>query len=244
MMISDDAITASKMPVGQGCANQGASTGIRVTSRAGVCGMSSLSAVLQSKWIGFCSGVVLAWVWGVFAYAHLAHFLETYEWALLLFCLSETLTAVLYIFRSEPKTVSLIPVDWLIGVGGTFVPLFFRPEARGVLPLASSLIIVGAAIQILGVISLNRSFALVAAKRVIKTAWMYRVVRHPIYASYCLTFTGYVLVNTSPANVALYAVTIGFLIARIFREEEHLSLDPLYREYMQGVRYRLVPFIF
>jgi protein-S-isoprenylcysteine O-methyltransferase Ste14 len=103
---------------------------------------------------------------------------------------------------------------------------------------------VGAAIQVLGLISLNRSFAIVAAKRVIKTAWMYRVVRHPIYASYCLTFTGYVLANTSPANVTIYAISIVFLIARIFREEAHLSLDPLYREYMQSVRYRLVPFIF
>lgn len=206
--------------------------------------MSSLSAVLQSKRVGFYSGVVLAGVWGVFAYAHFAQFLETYRWELLLFCLSETLTAVLYIFRSEPKTVSLIPVDWLLAVGGTFFPLFFRPEAWGVLPLASSLIIAGTAIQVMGLISLNRSFALVAAKRVIKTAWMYRVVRHPIYASYCLTFTGYVLANTSPANVAIYVVSLGFLIARIFREEAHLSLDPLYREYMQGVRYRLVPFIF
>lgn len=183
-------------------------------------------------------------VMGFFAYAHLVNFLKTYEWALLLFCLAETLTAALYIFRSEPKTVSLVPVDWLIAMGGTFTPLFFRPEAWGVLPLASYLVIVGATIQVLGVISLNRSFALVAAKRVIKTAWMYRVVRHPIYASYCLSFTGYVLINTSLANVTIYVVSLGFLIARIFREEAHLSLDPLYREYMQGVRYRLVPFIF
>ena len=206
--------------------------------------MSSLSAVLQSRRTGFYSGVVLAGIWGAFAYAHFTQFLETYRWALLLFCLSETLTAVLYIFRSDPKTVSLIPVDWLLAVGGTFFPLFFRPEAWGVLPLASSLIIAGTTIQVLGLISLNRSFALVAAKRVIKTEWMYRVVRHPIYASYCLTFTGYVLTNTSLANVAIYVVSLGFLIARIFREEAHLSLDPLYREYMQGVRYRLVPFIF
>jgi len=206
--------------------------------------MSSLSAVLQSRRVGFYSGVVLAGVWGVFAYIHLSQFQETHKWTLLLFCLSETLTAVLYIFRSEPKTVSVIPVDWLMAVVGTSAPLFFRPEAWGVFPSASALIVVGTTIQVLGLISLNRSFALVAAKRVIKTAWMYRVVRHPIYASYCLMYTGYILANTSPANVTIYAVTISFLIARIFREEAHLSLDPLYREYMQGVRYRLVPFVF
>ena len=243
-MNSGDAITVSTMSVGKGGANQGTSKRILVAFRAGVSGMSSLSAVLQSRWVGFYSGVLLAGVWSVFAYIHLVRFQETHELTMLLFCLSETLTAVLYIFRSEPKTVSVIPLDWLMAAGGTFVPLFFRPEAWGVLPWASFLIVVGAVIQVLGVLSLNRSFAIVAAKRVIKTAWMYRVVRHPIYASYCLTFTGYVLENTSLANITIYAATIGFLIARIFREEAHLSLDPLYREYMQGVRYRLVPFLF
>ncbi|MNG26052.1 hypothetical protein D3C84_1109840 [compost metagenome] len=73
---------------------------------------------------------------------------------------------------------------------------------------------------------------------------MYRIVRHPIYASYCLTFSGYVLTNTTLTNMAVYAMTIGFLCTRIFREERHLALDPRYREYMLDVRYRLIPLIF
>ncbi|HTN67440.1 MAG TPA: methyltransferase, partial [Burkholderiaceae bacterium] len=85
---------------------------------------------------------------------------------------------------------------------------------------------------------------LVAAKRKIKTAWMYRIVRHPIYASYCLIFTGYLLANTTLYNLLVYAVSLIFLGARIFREESHLALDPAYRGYMHEVRYRLVPFIF
>lgn len=206
--------------------------------------MNSLPAIFQSKRINFYSGAALATTWGIFAYAHLMQFQKTYELPPLLFCLSETLTAALYIFRSDPKTVSLIPLDWLIAIGGTFAPLFFRPTTWGILPWASVAILVGTTIQVLGVVSLNRSFALVAAKREIKTAWMYRIVRHPIYASYCLTFTGYVLTNTSSANVTIYAITIGLLCARIFREEAHLSFDPLYQEYMRGVRYRLIPFVF
>jgi len=110
--------------------------------------------------------------------------------------------------------------------------------------MASIAISAGTAIQILGLISLNRSFALVAAKREIKTAWMYRIVRHPIYASYCLTYAGYVLSNTTLNNVIIYILATGLLCARIFREEQHLAIDPLYREYMQAVRYRLVPYIF
>ncbi|NVZ22714.1 methyltransferase family protein [Pseudomonas costantinii] len=206
--------------------------------------MSSLSTVLQSRQVRFYSGALFAGLWGTFAYVHLMLFLETFELTLLLLFFSETLTAALFIFRSEPETVSKNPADWFIAVIGTFLPSFFRPEADGVFPLGNVLMFVGMGIQMLGLISLNRSFAIVAAKRIIKTAWMYRVVRHPIYASYCLMYTGYVLVHTSPANIAVYAVTVAFLIARIFREEAHLSVDPLYQEYMQGVRYRLVPFVF
>lgn len=206
--------------------------------------MNALPAILQSRQVSFYSGFALAMLWGIFAYAHLEQFQKTHELALLLFFFSETLTAALYVFRSDPKTVSLIPLDWLVAIGGTFAPLFFRPTTWGILPWASVAILVGATIQILAVVSLNRSFAIVAAKREIKTSWMYRIVRHPIYASYCLTFTGYVLTNTSPANITIYAIAIGFLCARIYREEAHLALDPLYKEYMRDVRYRLIPFIF
>lgn len=99
-------------------------------------------------------------------------------------------------------------------------------------------------LQILGLISLNRSFALVAAKRQIKTAGMYRFVRHPLYASYLLINTGYILTNTTSMNLALYVMSMGFLYVRMVREEKHLALDPAYGQYMQQVRYRVVPFMF
>jgi protein-S-isoprenylcysteine O-methyltransferase Ste14 len=122
--------------------------------------------------------------------------------------------------------------------------MLFRPAAWGVLPAAGMLILVGAALQIVGLLSLNRSFAIVAAKRDIKTSGMYRLVRHPIYASYFLVFAGYVLQNTSIANLLIYMLLLVLLLIRIVREERHLALDPAYREYMQAVRYRLIPFVF
>jgi protein-S-isoprenylcysteine O-methyltransferase Ste14 len=206
--------------------------------------MNKLTMMLQSKWANICSGIFLAVIWGFFSYAHLLGFLATREWPLLLFCFSETLVVFFYIFRSKPQTISVNPFDWIIAVVGTFSPLFFRPEAWGIFPLAKIAIVVGAFFQILSIISLNRSFALVAAKREIKTAWMYRIVRHPLYASYCLVFLGYVLTNTSLANVLIYLIAMIFLCLRMFREEKHIAVDPVYREYMHKVHYRLIPFVF
>jgi len=206
--------------------------------------MNTLTAILQSRQANLCSGFFLAVIWGFFAYAHMLGFLKTHQWSLLLFCFSETLVVVFYIFRSKPKTISVNPLDWIVAIGGTFAPLFFRPALWGILPLANIAIIAGAFFQILSIISLNRSFALVAAKREIKTAWMYRIVRHPLYASYCLIFFGYVLTNTTLSNVLVYLIAMVFMSIRIFREEKHIALDPLYREYMCKVHYRLIPFIF
>lgn len=206
--------------------------------------MSTLPIILQSSRFNLYSGALLATIFGFFAYANFVVFLDTGKLSLLIVIISEGLATLFFVFRSNPKTVSVIPFDWLIAIIGTFTPLFLRPAAYGVLPQAEILIPLGTILQIAGLISLNRSFALVAAKREIKTGWMYRIVRHPLYASYFLIFGGYILVHTTAMNLILYLVTMSFLCLRIFREERHLSLDPAYRDYMLKVRYRIIPYLF
>lgn len=206
--------------------------------------MNLLSKIVQSQRLHILSGILLTVLWGFFAYAHFLKFQETQEWALLLVVISETLTAGFFILRSAPKTVSVAPSDWLVAIAGTFAPLFLRPATWGVFPLASIVIALGTILQIASLLSLNRSFAIVAAKREIKTAWMYRIVRHPLYASYFLVFGSYVLMHTTLENLIIYLIMLLFLYIRIFREEKHLALDPAYRAYMLQVRYRLIPFVY
>lgn len=206
--------------------------------------MSTLASILQSSRLNLYSGVLMAIFFVFFASAHLTKFMETGSLSILMVIISETLVIILFIFRSNPKTVSISPYDWFVAIIGSFSPLFFRPENYGILPQAEILIILGTTLQIAGLISLNRSFAIVAAKRQIKTKWMYGIVRHPLYASYFLLFGGYVLVHTSVANLAIFTIMMIFLCLRIFREEAHLSHDPEYRNYMQRVRYRIIPSIF
>ena len=200
--------------------------------------------VADSKTISMLIGLAMASLWGLFAYRHLMAFSAAGEWTYLVVCLSETLTAGLFLFRSAPVTVSKDPLDWLFALGGTFTALLFSPSAWGILPPAKILVVLGTVMQIFGLISLNRSFAIVAAKREIKTRGMYHFIRHPLYSSYLIIFTGYILANTTWMNLALYVMTMAFLFVRLQREEKHLSLDPKYAEYMQRVRYRVIPYIF
>jgi protein-S-isoprenylcysteine O-methyltransferase Ste14 len=190
------------------------------------------------------AGVLLVPMWTWFGYRHVIAFLSSGEWSYLFLCISETLTVAFLLVRSYPKSVSKVPFDWIVAIVGTFSTLLFLPTNWGILPEAKYAVFIGTLLQILGIISLNRSFAIVAAKREIKTGGMYRFVRHPLYASYLITYSGYLLANTDLENLAIYLFAIGCMTLRIFREESHLAFDNAYATYMQRVRYRVIPFIF
>ncbi len=203
-----------------------------------------LSETLCSPAANALAGGSLCALWGVFAYSHFIRFRETAELSLMLLVISESLTAAMYITRRPPESVSVHPGDWLLAAAGTFLPLLLRPAESAWVPFAANLMVAGLTLQILGLLSLNRSFALVPAKRVIRTNFMYQWVRHPIYASYFITFGCYLLANSSVSNALIVGTTMVLLSWRALREEAHLSMDLAYRAYMKRVRYRIVPGLF
>lgn len=206
--------------------------------------MNAFDFRTNMKLAHFAATAMLAPMWIWFAYRHVHAYLETGTWSYLFLCVSETLTVAFLLVRSYPKSVSAVRSDWLIAIIGSFSTLCMAPSDWGLLPEARHAVAVGTFMQVLGMLSLNRSFGLVAATRQIKTGGLYRYIRHPLYASYLVTFTGYLLANTSRENVAVYVFAMGCMIVRIFREEHHLALELAYREYMDRVRYRLIPFVF
>lgn len=203
-----------------------------------------LHTLLRSRPLNVGLGMLLAWAWGLFCYAHLQGFQRSGDWSYLLFCASESLVAVLFLIRSEPVRVSHSPLDWGIAIAATFVPFLFSPTGEAVLPAARLVIVAGVLIQIGGLLSLNRSFGLVAAHRTLKTSGLYGVVRHPLYASYLLTYAGYILSNTSALNLTVCVLAGALMMARLLREERFLARDPRYLAYMAQVRYRVIPRLF
>ena len=80
-------------------------------------------------------------------------------------------------------------------------------------------------------------------QRVVSTG-VYRIVRHPMYLGGALMFCGApLLLGSCYGLVAGLGLTV-LLMARIIREEELLARDlEGYREYLQNVRYRLIPYL-
>lgn len=190
-------------------------------------------------------GAALAALWLFFAVAHLSIFIHSSgKTSLLVFATAETLVAAFFLLRTPPRTLATRPVEWLVAIAGTFLPLLLRPTTDAPAALAEWGLMIGSALQIAGVLSLNRSLAIVPALRQLKTGGMYAIVRHPIYTSYLVTFSCYLAANTSATNLLIVATSLGLLLARVHFEERHLGQTPEYRAYRGRVQWRLIPFIY
>lgn len=206
--------------------------------------MMAASDINTARLAHALGGGVMAGAWLSFAWLHVLGYERSGQLSYLLFCLSETLTALIFLVRTEPSSVSCAASDWLLAFAGTFAPLLLAPAETALLPAASLLVSAGCVLQMAGLLALNRSLGMVPARRVLKTGGLYRVVRHPLYAAYLLTFSGYLLSNSSLRNALLFVATLILLQLRMVREERHLALHQDYRSYMEQVKYRILPFVY
>ena len=198
----------------------------------------------HSRLVNVAVNILLAALWGVFVLNHVHAFNLSGNYAFLAFALSETLQALFFLVRRTPQTVSVDPFDWLIAGGGTLAPLFFRPGGLVILSSGSVVVILAVVLQIWALAALNRSFALVAARRTVKTSGPYRVVRHPMYASYLFLYGGYLLFNVSLVNIFLIVFALCLLLLRLIQEEKPLVKASAYREYVLRTPWRLIPFVY
>lgn len=90
---------------------------------------------------------------------------------------------------------------------------------------------------------LSRTIEVQEDQKVIDTG-LYAIVRHPMYSATLFLFLSMGLVLGSPISFAILLLYIPIIVKRI-RNEEKVLAEGLkgYREYMEKVRYRLIPYI-
>ena len=180
----------------------------------------------------------------LFAYAQLISFLERPRLSVLLIVVTEAVVASLLLIRRDPDETSHTWQTWITTTGGTFVPFLLRPtEISEDLLIGQILQITGTLVQLGALAGLNRSIGLLPAHRGIKSEGLYRLVRHPLYAAYVLTFAGYLVSNQSIYNSVVLIVATTFMVMRIYYEEELLRQYSSYVTYAKNTRWRLIPFI-
>ena len=153
----------------------------------------------------------------------------------------------LFLTRRVSTELSSRGADYVVALLTVALAMFLRPDpsVNQVLVTASlPFKAVGIVGLMVALISLGRSFGIVPANRGVKREGLYRIVRHPIYASELIFHAGYLLENPSGRNLLLVVLVAGGQIYRLLAEERLLRGDHKYRDYAKAVRYRLVPGIF
>ncbi len=200
-------------------------------------------ASIAEKGIGHVgTDLALASLYGLFAYAQLQAYWQHGRLSSLLICAFEAVVLVLFLIRRHASRTSFAWQAWATAVAGTFGPFLLRPDEAGVDALiGTSLQVAGGMLQIAAVFALGRSLGVLPALRRIKTGGLYRLVRHPLYLSYFVAQTGYLINNPTGWNVAVVAIATACQVGRIKNEELLLLADAEYAAYASRVRWRAVP---
>lgn len=176
---------------------------------------------------------------------HPAHVLELASNAAAL-CISAFL--IVSILGREPAETT--DVRWwvcLVCTASLCSFLIFEPPGKDSGFLAQVAYGVLLALYLLGgsaLAYLARSFAILPSRRVVRTGWMYRIVRHPAYALYMVGDVVYVATTPTGRNLFALTLSVALLVARASLEERVLNEDVAYRVYAARTRYRFFPRIY
>lgn len=195
------------------------------------------------KWEMACN-LILATYFCYFAAVHGSAFFSSFRISTLLLLMKVSADIFFHLVRKPAKQITRDYWAWFIGIAGAYTILFFQPVAGNDMLIAILLQLFGMCLQFAGMLSLNRSIGFVAANRGIKTGGMYKLVRHPLYFAYIVSFLGYTINQFSVWNLAVYVIMIVCLYLRTRCEEAVLRQDPEYQAYAEKVKYRMIPGLF
>jgi protein-S-isoprenylcysteine O-methyltransferase Ste14 len=179
-----------------------------------------------------------------FAYVTFQSYLQTHRPIGFLLSAEQMVVVVAYLVRRPARVVTRRFGDWLLAFGGTFVPVLLRPNgAHPEWGLQWGLVLqfCGVAIVLMSFLALGRSFGFAAADRGLVRRGPYRIVRHPIYASYIVLQVGYLFQSFSLRNLAVVILATACNVGRILAEERVLAANPTSAAYRASVRWRMVP---
>jgi protein-S-isoprenylcysteine O-methyltransferase Ste14 len=161
----------------------------------------------------------------------------------LLLLVSELLVVLLTVARRPAVVIDRAMSTRLVAAISMIGIYFIRPVGTPLAPDLATATVSGAGLLaiIAAKLTLGRSFGLMPANRGIVRRGIYRVVRHPIYAGYLVTHAAFLIAHPTMWNCALIFTSDAALLVRAVFEERTLARDAEYADYMQQVRWRVLP---
>jgi protein-S-isoprenylcysteine O-methyltransferase Ste14 len=182
-------------------------------------------------------------LWQTYQY----HLKGTLGYVELSFTIQSLLVGVIILIRKPHQAFHTNPFHQAIAIiafcsGAAFMgqpatgPLAAKQISQAVIFLANVL-------GVATLLNLGRSFGILIAFRELKSHGLYGVVRHPMYGTDVLLRIGFLISHTNLFTVMAFMVSTGCYVYRALLEEQFLVQQPEYREYMNRVKYRFVPFV-
>lgn len=198
----------------------------------------------SQRLVRVCVNLVGAGSAAVFSYSFLHFYFQTHRLIGIVFFAQQTLVAIAYLIRRPARLVTRRLDDWLLAFAGTFAGVLFRPDgAHPAWGIWTGVVLqlVGVAVVVTCIVTLGRSFGFAAADRGVVTRGPYAIVRHPMYASYLLLDSGYLLQSLSVRNAAVLVFGTLCNAGRALAEERLLTNNRDYLEFRRRVRRRIIP---
>jgi len=107
--------------------------------------------------------------------------------------------------------------------------------------VSAALIVTGGAINLTGLLTLKKAFAIMSEARFLVTIGIYKYVRHPLYLGHLIMFLGSLSMRVHGYTLFMYACFVAGQIIRASKEEKKLSeAFPAYAAY-QGTTPMFIP---
>lgn len=132
---------------------------------------------------------------------------------------------------------------WLLMIVCNIVVVKLIDELHPLVGIASVVFIIGATILLLSLCSLRGSFAVIPMVSPIKTNFLYRLVRHPMYLGESLMLLACTIASNTGISFIVFIAYLATMILRVKEEEKLLSLNTKYESYCLKVTWRLLPHI-
>lgn len=203
------------------------------------------NAIVKRFLKSFVFSLMLFLFWGYFSFSHIRMLFNGFDLTQVLWLVYNVTISFLFLIRVKPVLVSMNLAHWIIALVTSFSGFFFSRlniSTNSIfLFISASLIGIAVLIGIMTAFTLGRSYDFLPALRQVKTKFVYRIVRHPMYLSSIAIKIGYILKYPSIYNILLLMVIVVLYDKRAKYEEEIMSNSESYLRYLKQVRYRFVP---
>ena len=179
-----------------------------------------------------------------FSRSYLTYFVHSRQLLGAVFFAQQMIVVIAYLVRRPGSFVTRRVDDWLLAFGGTFAGVLARTSGvhpAGWVQAGLALQLTGAAIAVTSLVVLGRSFGFAAADRGLVTRGPYAIVRHPLYFSYLLSGSGFLLQSVSLRNALVLIFGSLCNVGRALAEERILMRNGEFAAYRRRVRRRMIP---